>query len=237
MLQAPRAAAVFAMAVLAVLLLPGVAAADEAAAPRRVGVVVYEGYVATEAVAAFVVFARAAREPELAGLQVLLVAGSTAPVRSAEGLRVLPDTTFAEAPSLDVLVVPAGEAIEERLRDAPLRSFLAARGPTARTTLGVCSGVHLLGGAGLLDGRRATTFPGGEAALQRSHPDATIVTGAAIVRDGNLVTVSGELLTWQAALDVVADWAGDDVARRVADGLFLDRLVTEAAARGPQQAP
>jgi transcriptional regulator GlxA family with amidase domain len=101
----------------------------------------------------------------------------------------------------------------------------------------VCSGVHLLGGAGLLDGRRATTFPGGEAALQRSHPDATIVTGAAIVRDGNLVTVSGELLTWQAALDVVADWAGDDVARRVADGLFLDRLVTEAAARGPQQAP
>lgn len=209
----------------------GPVSAVEDAAPRHVGVVVYEGYVATEAVAAFVVFARAAREPELAGLRVLALAETAEPVRSAEGLRILPDATFAEAPPLDVLVVPAGEAIEERLRDDALRAFLAARAPKARATLGVCSGVHLLAGAGLLDGRRATTFPGGEGALQRAHPDATIVEGAAIVRDGNLVTVSGELLTWQAALDIVAEWAGEAVARRVAEGLFLDRLVDEVGGR------
>jgi transcriptional regulator GlxA family with amidase domain len=189
-----------------------------------VGIVLYDGHVASEVVGPYVVFARAAREPELAGLRVSTVAAARKSVRSSEGLRLLPDVTFAESTTFDVLVVPAGDAIEAQLRDEVLIRFLAERGRRkGTTTVGVCSGVHLLGAAGLLDGRRVTTFPGGEKALQSAYPEARVVEGD-IVRDGDIITVSGELVAWKAALDLVVEWAGKDVARRVADGLFVDDL-------------
>ncbi|MHB2207591.1 DJ-1/PfpI family protein [Methylobacterium sp. CM6257] len=80
------------------------------------------------------------------------------PVRDVRGLRIVPDATLAEAPRLDVLHVPGGQGQEALMHDAALRGWLRDQAAGASHVLSVCTGALLLGAAGLLVGRRATTF-------------------------------------------------------------------------------
>ena len=120
--------------------------------------------------------------------RVHLVASTLQPVRSEWGLTILPDTTFADAPPLDMLCVPGGWAVDRHLDDRELLDFLRSRSERARYITSVCSGALLLGAAGLLRGYRATThwlsldmlsLLGAEPVRQR------------VVRDGNRVTGGG----------------------------------------------
>src|SRR5260370_17621283 len=80
----------------------------------------------------------------------------TAPVRTAPGLRIVPDLTMADSPRLDVLVVPGGRGTDDLMEDEKVLEFLAIQGATARYIVSVCTGSLLLGAAGLLRGYRAT---------------------------------------------------------------------------------
>jgi len=80
------------------------------------------------------------------------------PVRDVRGLRMLPDATLAEAPRLDVLHVPGGQGQEALMRDAAVLGWIRDQAAGASHVLSVCTGALLLGAAGLLVGRRATTY-------------------------------------------------------------------------------
>jgi cyclohexyl-isocyanide hydratase len=80
------------------------------------------------------------------------------PVRDVRGLRILPDATLAEAPRLDVLHVPGGQGQEALMRDAAVLGWIRAQAAGAGHVLSVCTGALVLGAAGLLVGRRATTY-------------------------------------------------------------------------------
>ncbi|WP_217146454.1 DJ-1/PfpI family protein, partial [Streptomyces sp. AC627_RSS907] len=105
------------------------------------------------------VFSLALRETEeAAGYRVLLAAATTDPVTTGAGVRVLPDTTFAEAAAgaVDTLIVPGAVEVDAERRVHPLVDprlvewvrVLAAR---AHRVASVCVGAHLLAAAGLLD--------------------------------------------------------------------------------------
>ncbi|KAA0122900.1 DJ-1/PfpI family protein [Methylobacterium sp. P1-11] len=80
------------------------------------------------------------------------------PVRDVRGLRILPDATLAEAPRLDVLHVPGGTGQEALMRDAAVLGWIRDQVAGAGHVLSVCTGALILGAAGLLVGRRATTY-------------------------------------------------------------------------------
>jgi len=144
--------------------------------------------------------------------RVHLVASTLDPVRSEWGLTILPDTTFADAPPLDMLCVPGGWGVDRHLDDSELLHFLRSRSAHARYITSVCSGALLLGAAGLLRGYRATTH--------WMSLDLLSLLGAEPVRqrvvcDGNRITGAGVTAGIDFGLAVAAELFGPAIAQRI----------------------
>lgn len=153
------------------------------------------------------------------GAQVHLVWKSEAPVVAASGLAIAPTTTLAACPPLDVLVVPGGRGQIDLTNDDEVLSFLSAQGRAARYVTSVCTGSLLLGAAGLLDGYEATTH--------WAYLDLLPAFGARPVRrrvvvDRNRITAGGVTAGIDFGLRLVADLAGEPVARAVQLSLEYD---------------
>ena len=139
----------------------------------------------------------------------------------------MPDRTFDE-PDLrpDVVVVPA--VVEPAgVREAPLRTWVAAQAARGARILGVCAGSQVLATAGILDGRRATSHWSLIGSLRRSHPETTWEAGRRYVEDDRVITTAGVTSGTAGALRTVEILTGSDEARRVADRLQLPRLVAD----------
>jgi len=134
------------------------------------------------------VFTMAARKEQ--GDRVVTIAQGPGPVRCAKGLRVLPDHGFADAPRLDILVVPGGQGTRREIDNPILIDWLRKTGERCRFTTSVCTGSLLLLGAGIARGKRITTHWAFVEAL-RQRGGATVVEGVRYVRDGDLVTAAG----------------------------------------------
>ena len=135
---------------------------------------------------------------------------TTEPVRDLKGLRLTPDAALVDAPQLDVLHVPGGPGQQAVMEDERLLDWLRAQATGARCVLSVCTGALLLGAAGLLRGRQATTH---WAAL-----DVLPILGATprterVVTDGTFVFGAGVTAGIDAALVVAAMLYGEDEAK------------------------
>ncbi len=148
--------------------------------------------------------------------RVRLVAKSLDPVASATGLKLTPDVTFAACPQLDVICVPGGDGINPLLSDAETLAFLRRQAAGARYVTSVCTGALVLGAAGLLKGKRATTYWASHHFLAAF---GAIPVEARFVRDGNLMTGGGVTAGIDFALALVAELAGPAVAEAIQLGL------------------
>jgi transcriptional regulator GlxA family with amidase domain len=144
--------------------------------------------------------------------RVLTIAETTAPVTCAKGLRVLPDHGFADAPPLDVLLVPGGQGTRREVSNARLIEWLRKAGAGAQWVTSVCTGALLLHEAGFARGKRITTHWGFVEDL-RKRGDAEVLSGPRWVRDGNLVTAAGVSAGIDMALWLVGQIHGVQVAR------------------------
>jgi cyclohexyl-isocyanide hydratase len=142
-----------------------------------------------------------------------LPAVSLAPVVSATGLVLTPTVTLAECPQLDVLCVPGGVGVNALLRDEAVLGFVRRQAAGARFVTSVCTGALVLGAAGLLRGKRATTH---WAAHDLLAGFGAIPVRARVVRDGGLVTGGGVTAGIDFALTVVAELAGQAAAEAIA---------------------
>jgi transcriptional regulator GlxA family with amidase domain len=199
------------------------------AEPMRVGVVVFEGFLSGEVVAPMEVFTKATSAPS-PRFDVFTVAASTRPVRSHEGLVVQPKVTFTSCPPLDILVVPSALEMDPVLSDQALVAFIKERGARVRYLASHCAGAFLLGKAGLLDGRRATTYIGGAPSLQKTFPKARVEGDKHVVVDGNLVTTIGGAVSYEGSLALLERIAGAPTADKVADALYYFRWKERKAA-------
>src|SRR5436190_1046972 len=86
-----------------------------------------------------------------------VLAKEKAPIRDAKGLILSPETTFATAPQLDLLLVPGGFGVDVLMEDEPTLGFIREQAKNAKLVLSVCTGALVLGAAGLLKRRKATT--------------------------------------------------------------------------------
>ena len=131
------------------------------------------------------------------------------PVTAAGGMRLLPSTTFADCPQLDLVCVPGGAGMNPLLNDGEVLDFLRRQAAGARYITSVCTGSLVLGAAGLLRGRRATThwmsLPmlaafGCEPVAERVVVDGNVITGGGVTAGIDFaLTVAGELLGAEAA--------------------------------------
>lgn len=148
----------------------------------------------------------------LPGATIDLAWHSVEPVPTDAGFSILPTVSFADAPQADVLMVPGGYGAFDLMDDPEAIAFVRRQAAGARYVTSVCTGAFVLGAAGLLRGRRATTH-------WASHPllelFGAVPEHARVVRDGNLITGAGVTSGIDFALSVAAEVYDDTAARRV----------------------
>jgi len=187
----------------------------------RVGILVFPEVDVLDFCGPFEVFAstrldEARRREEPSPFEVVLVAERAEPITAQGGMRVLPDHSMDTCPPLDVLVVPGGWGTRAGIQNQPLIDWIAARGRQVATLTSVCTGAMLLGRAGLLDGRRATTHWRSLDWMQESYPQVTVERQLHVVHDGDVLTSAGVSAGIDMALHVVARYCGESVARATA---------------------
>ena len=145
--------------------------------------------------------------------RVVTIAERAEPVRGAKGLRVIPDHGFADAPPLDVLVVPGGQGTRKEVSNPALVEWIRKAAEPCTWVTSVCTGTLLLHEAGLVKGRRVTTHWGFVETL-RQRGDVEVLEKVRFVRDGRLVTAAGVSAGIDMALWVVGQLYGVAHARQ-----------------------
>ncbi len=158
----------------------------------------------------------ARRREEPSPFDVFLVAATADPVATTGGMRVLPAHSFDTCPPLDLLVVPGGWGTRREADNPRLVDWVARQAAGAKLVTSVCTGSFLLGRAGLLRGRRATTHWGSLDRMRAAFPDVRVDDRAQWVEDGNVLTSAGIAAGIDMALRVVARVCGEEVARDTA---------------------
>jgi cyclohexyl-isocyanide hydratase len=149
-----------------------------------------------------------------------IVAKTAASVPSDCGLGLVPTHTFANCPPLDLICVPGGNmGVVSAIGDGDTIDFVRGQAAGAKYVTSVCTGAFILGVAGLLKGRRATTH--------WAFADLLPLVGAThekarIVKDGNVITAGGVTSGIDFGLSVVADLAGETTARTIQLGIEYD---------------
>ena len=152
-----------------------------------------------------------------AGIEVVSAGLDAQPVRASRGTVLVPDTTLDAAlgQTFDMVVLPGGQPGTNNLKaDARIPSLLQHMAQQGKEVAAICAAPSVLAGAGLLDGRRATGFPGsldGFAKVQQQT--------AAVVEDGKLVTSRGPGTAMDFALTLVERLAGKAKRQEVEAGL------------------
>ncbi len=190
---------------------------------RTVGILIFDGVEVLDFAGPYEVFSRtrltpgaeARRSDESAPFRVFTVARTREAITATGGLRVLPDHDFADAPPIDLLVVPGGFGTRPLLEDAETLEWIRARSGQARQVASVCTGALLLARAGLLSGRRATTHWNALDLLGSLDPTVTVERGVRFVEDG-IVTSAGVAAGIDMSFQLVSRLCGRAVAEETA---------------------
>jgi len=155
----------------------------------------------------------------LPGARTEIVAKTREPVPSDCGMSIVPTTTFADCPPLDLICVAGGFGVSAAIEDEATVAFVREQADGARYVTSVCTGAFVLGAAGLLQGKHATTHWAYHHLLPRV---GAIPVHERVVRDGRIVTGGGVTAGIDFAFTVMSDIAGSSVAQAVQLALEYD---------------
>jgi putative intracellular protease/amidase len=173
----------------------------------QIAILLYDRLAALDAVGPYEVLSR------LPGADVVTVGERTGPVRSDTGtLGLIVDHRIDDITTPDVVVVPGGPGKTTHLADGPVPRWLRAVDTTTTWTTSVCTGSLILAAAGLLTGRRATTY---WRSIDELAAHGAIPVRERVVTDGKYVTGAGVSAGIDMALTLVAHIAGDAMAQRL----------------------
>ncbi|MFF0384503.1 DJ-1/PfpI family protein [Streptomyces sp. NPDC004286] len=173
----------------------------------EIAILLYDRFTALDAVGPYEVLART---PDA---ETVFVAEQTGPVRTDTGaLALMADRSLAEVTAPDVVVVPGGPGQSALMEHAPLLDWLRQVDATSTWTTSVCTGSLLLGAAGLLEGRRATSHWLAVEALTRLGAEPV---RERVVTDGKYMTAAGVSAGIDMGLTLLGKLAGDETAQGV----------------------
>ncbi|MFG3281777.1 DJ-1/PfpI family protein [Streptomyces sp. NPDC048111] len=175
----------------------------------QIAILLYDRFTALDAVGPYETLSR------LPGAETVFVAAEAGPVRNDGGsLTLVAERAFDDVVRPDIVVVPGAppEAVEPRLVDAPLLNWLRTVDVMSTWTTSVCTGSLLLGAAGLLKGRRATSH---WLALDGLRGFGATPTARRVVMDHKYVTAAGVSAGIDMGLTLLGEIAGERHAQSV----------------------
>ena len=184
---------------------------------RKVGILVFPEVEVLDFCGPFEVFSvtrldEDRRRQDPSPYEVVIIAENPNAVVATGGLKVVPDHSLEDCPPLDVLVVPGGWGTRREMNNDRLIEWLRERARQVTTLTSVCTGSLLLGKAGLLDGKRATTHWRVLEEMRGWFPAVNVIDDQHVVEEGDLLTSARISAGIDMALRVVARHHGDAVA-------------------------
>ncbi|WP_051840844.1 GlxA family transcriptional regulator [Streptomyces sp. NRRL F-5126] len=189
------------------------------ARPHSVGILVFDGMKMLDLSGPAEVFSEANRYG--ADYRLSITSTDGAPVLSSIGMRVPADTDARDGAAYDTLVVVGGDALPGSPVDPGLSAAAQTLAGRAGRVASVCTGAFILGAAGLLKGRRATTHWQHATALAQRYPSTHVEPDAIFVRDDRTYTSAGVTAGIDLALALLEEDHGPGLAREVARSLVV----------------
>ena len=189
--------------------------------PLIVGILIFDDVEILDVAGPFEVFAvtRLNDEQRLqqsSPFKVYLISETNKQITAIGGLRLTPDVTISECPELDLLVVPGGWGTRKESKNKILVKWIGNQFTNNRLIASVCTGSSLLGKAGLLDGRDATTHWRAFDFLQESAPKARILKNVRFTLTEPIFTSAGVSAGIDLALRIVSHVFGTEVGEATA---------------------
>jgi transcriptional regulator GlxA family with amidase domain len=190
---------------------------------RTIGIFIFDEVEVLDFAGPFEVFSTAARVAgnETPAFRVVIIGESKDVVITRGGLRVDASFSLADHPELDVLIVPGG-VVDAQLDRAGTISWIATQSKTTEIVASVCTGAFLLGKAGLLNGKRATTHWEDIGGLRELLPDTRVIENRRWIDEGAIVTSAGISAGIDMSLHLVARLAGRSLAEKTARQMDYD---------------
>jgi cyclohexyl-isocyanide hydratase len=170
-----------------------------------VGLVFYPGMTSLDMVGPHQVFSA------LPGVKLHRIWKTLTPITCDDGLVILPDTTFANCPPLDIICVGGGLKQQAIVDDLEVLEFFRQQGKTAKFVTSVCGGSEFLAKAGLLEGYRAATHWGMREQLMKNQ--GVEISTERVVIDRNRITGGGVTAGIDFGLTIASILYGEETAQ------------------------
>jgi transcriptional regulator GlxA family with amidase domain len=189
--------------------------------PLIVGILIFDDVEILDVAGPFEVFAvtRLNDEQRLqqsSPFKVYLISETNKQITAIGGLRLTPDVTITECPNLDLLIIPGGWGTRKESKNEILVNWIGNQFTNDRLIASVCTGSSLLGKAGLLDGRDATTHWRAFDFLQESAPKARILKNVRFTLIEPIFTSAGVSAGIDLALRIVSHFFGTNIGKATA---------------------
>jgi transcriptional regulator GlxA family with amidase domain len=195
------------------------------AATSKIGILVFDGFLTSDVTAPIEVFGTATKKSWFSSYEVVVISTEkNKEVVSEEGLKITADKTIYNDLKLDVLIVPSAYTMEKFLKNKDVIQFIKMQSLSTSWMASNCSGAFLLGEAGILDGKKATTWAGGEKELAKAYPKIKVKYDVNVVIDKNVITSNGGPVSYQAAFELLARLSSEKFSREISEAIQFNRL-------------
>ncbi len=195
------------------------------AALPSIGLLMYEGVLQSEVIAASDVFSKHSEVGKQL-FNVITIAQTDTPITTEEGMKFVPDYTFENCPKLEALFVPSAYDMYAQVHNEKIVNFIRIKNMETSYTVSACAGAQLIGESGIADGKKIVTWIGGGDQLQKDYPklkvqDDRVVT---FVEDGKFLSSNGNLASYISALELLEKMTSPEHRKFVESYLYLERL-------------
>lgn len=189
--------------------------------PLIVGILIFDDVEILDVAGPFEVFAVTRlndqqRLQQSSPFKVYLISETNKQITAIGGLRLTPDVTITECPELDLLIIPGGWGTRKESKNKILVNWISNQFTNDRLIASVCTGSSILGKAGLLDGRDATTHWRAFDFLQESAPKARILKNVRFTLIEPIFTSAGVSAGIDLALRIVSHFFGTEIGQATA---------------------
>ena len=161
-----------------------------------------------------------------AGFKVITISKTKNTILSQGILKITPDYSIDDAPPTDILAFFGGNAGAASM-DKDLIKWIEKNKPTTKYHFSVCTGAFILGKAGVLEGKTATTFHSSIESLKSSFPNTKVLANVRYVDNGKVITTAGISAGIDGALYLVSKLKGAEAAKNVAEYMEYDKYVPD----------
>ena len=135
-------------------------------------------------------------------------------IQTVDGLKIVPDYSFDNHPSIDILIIPGGEGTKVEMNELQILQWIRRNYEKSQVTASVCSGALILGKIGLLDDLESITHHEDIDELQEIAPQTTINRQSRFVSYGKVMTSAGSSAGIDLALYIVKKFCGAEIGNK-----------------------